>query len=256
MSNCRELEPLVTAWIDGVAAEADRQAVEGHLRVCPPCRTRAQSEAAVRALVRGRADGVLRGAAPPALRERCLARPDAGAADAARPPIWRTVRAGALRLPLAAALVFALTGLFIYALTVASPTTLAAQLTLDHIKCFTITGDPHAPVRAEVVEAHLDERYGWAMDVPGDSPSERLRLVGSRRCLYGEGTIAHVLYRHNGAPLSLFMLPDKVRPAEIVEVLGHAAIIWPGENRTFVLVGSESRADMEIIAGYIRNMVK
>ena len=29
----------------------------------------------------------------------------------------------------------------------------------------------------------------------------------SRPCLYGEGRVAHIMYRHNGRPVSLFMLP-------------------------------------------------
>jgi hypothetical protein len=156
---------------------------------------------------------------------------------------------------LAAGIVLAIVAA-IYFLTASSTTTLAAQLTLDHVKCFTLTGDPNVPIRVDAVEEQLRERYGWSVDVPGDSETNQLRLVGGRRCLYGEGTIAHVLYRHNGAPLSLFMLPDDVRSSEIVEVMGHAAIIWSQNGRTFVLLGAEPRSEMEKIARYIRAMVK
>ena len=157
---------------------------------------------------------------------------------------------------MAAALVLALAGVLIYGLTVSSTTTLAAQLTLDHVKCFVLARESGAPVTPEVVEAELRERYGWAIDVPGNSEANQLRLVGGRRCLYGEGTIAHILYRHNGAPLSLFMLPDTVRSAEIVGVMGHEAIIWAQNRRTFVLLGSEPRDRLEQVAGYIRAIVK
>lgn len=157
---------------------------------------------------------------------------------------------------MAAALVLALAGVLFYGLTASSTTTLAAQLTLDHVKCFVLTGNPPAPVKPEVVEAQLRERYGWAIDVPGDSEANQLRLLGGRRCLYGEGTIAHILYRHHGAPLSLFMLPDNVRSSEIIDVLGHNAIIWARGDRTFVLLGSEPRDQLETVAGYMRQIVK
>jgi len=157
---------------------------------------------------------------------------------------------------MAAGLVLALVGVLIYGLTASSTTTLAAQLTLDHVKCFVLSRESGAPVTPEVVEAQLSERYGWAINVPGDSEANQLRLVGGRRCLYGEGTIAHILYRHNGAPLSLFMLPDSVRTAGIVDVMGHEAIIWAQNRRTFVLLGSEPRDRLEKIATYIQQMVK
>ena len=106
------------------------------------------------------------------------------------------------------------------------------------------------------IEAHYHEERGWEMDVPGDSEPDQLQLLGERFCLYGEGAAAHVLYRHNGAPLSLFMLPDKVEPAEIVEVMGHAAVIWPQNGQTYVLVGNEPREEMERIAAHYQRMVK
>jgi anti-sigma factor RsiW len=252
MPACQELEALVTACIDGVATADERRMVDVHLGQCPSCRRRAEVEGAARTLVRTRAARVFRTEAPPVLIERCRALSTSSEAAAGTPAGWR---AGVARVPLAAGVVLAIAAA-LYALTASSTTTLAAQLTLDHIKCFTLTGDPNAPVRAEAVETQLRERYGWTVDVPGDSEANQLKLMGGRRCLYGEGTIAHVLYRHNGAPLSLFMLPEKVRPSEIVEVMGHAAIIWSQNQRTFVLLGGEPKPEMEKIARYIRAMVK
>ena len=251
MSVCRELDALVTACVDGVATPEERRKVDAHLEKCAPCRQRADAEGAVRILVRDRAR-LLRADAPPGLSERCRALSTSGLAAIDARTSWRPAIA---RLPLAAGVLLAIAAA-IYALTASSTTTLAAQLTLDHLKCFTLTGNPNAPVQADGVEGQLRERYGWTVDVPGDSEANQLRLIGGRRCLYGEGTIAHVLYRHNGAPLSLFVLPDKVSAAEIVEVMGHAAIIWSQNGRTFVLLGSEPRPEMEKIARYVRAMVK
>lgn len=253
MSNCQELEPLVTAYLDGLATADGRRLAEAHLGMCAACRARAEAERAVRGLVRARASSALQDPAPEWLRARCRRIEEPSPVAAGTPWSWRdTLR----RMPVAATVAFALTVVLIYLLTVATPTTLAAQLTMDHVKCFTITGDPVEPVAAEAVEAHLSEDYGWNIEVPGDSRTNALRLVGSRRCLYGKGTIAHILYRHNGAPLSLFMLPDEVHESEIVEVMGHEAIIWPSGDRTFVLLGSEPREQMQEIARYIQKMVK
>ena len=251
MSVCRELDTLVTACVDGVATPDERRKVDAHLEKCAPCRQRADAEGAARTLIRARAQ-LFRADAPPGLTERCRALSTAGLTAIDTRTSWRPAIG---RLPLAAGVVLAIAAA-IYALSASSTTTLAAQLTLDHVKCFTLTRDPSAPVRADVVEGQLREQYGWTVDVPGDSEANHLRLVGGRRCLYGEGTIAHVLYRHNGAPLSLFMLPEKVSPSEIVEVMGHAAIIWSQNRRTFVLLGSEPRPEMEKIAGYVRAMVR
>jgi hypothetical protein len=70
--------------------------------------------------------------------------------------------------------------------------------------------------------------------------------------LYGEGKIAHIMYRHNGRPLSLFMLPRTERPEQLVETLGHECAIWSSADRTFVLVSRETRADVERLADYIQ----
>ena len=76
---------------------------------------------------------------------------------------------------------------------------LAAELTADHVKCFAMNS---------VLGTHQARADGRELD------GRRLRLarcicrrirrgaglelVGSRPCLYGEGKIAHIMYRHNG----------------------------------------------------------
>ena len=90
------------------------------------------------------------------------------------------------------------------------------------------------------------------MRLPANAASAGLELVGSRQCIYGEGKIAHIMYRHAGHPVSLFMLPRAERAEELVEVLGHEAKIWCVGNRTFVLVAGEPRADVERIASFVQ----
>ena len=61
--------------------------------------------------------------------------------------------------------------------------------------------------------------FGWQLHLPEQFDASGLELVGSRRCLYGEGKVAHLMYRDQGRPVSIFMLPKRVRPEELVEVL-------------------------------------
>jgi len=61
------------------------------------------------------------------------------------------------------------------------------------------------------------------------------------------------MYRHQGQPVSLFMLPHTARAEELVEVFGHEAAIWCANNRTFVLVASEPRTEVERMASFVRS---
>jgi hypothetical protein len=70
--------------------------------------------------------------------------------------------------------------------------------------------------------------------------------------MYGEGKVAHIMYRHQGRPVSLFMLPKSARTQELVEVLGHEAAIWCAGNRTFVLIAREPRQDVERLASFVQ----
>jgi hypothetical protein len=60
------------------------------------------------------------------------------------------------------------------------------------------------------------------------------------------------MYRHHGQPVSVFMIPDKRRPSELLDVLGHGAAIWTQGNRTFVLIAREPRAEVERMAEFVR----
>lgn len=241
MGDCREIDPLVTPYVDGEISPSQRADVDVHLAACPPCRRRAAVEAAVRRALRSRlAARVL--TAPQTLRARCLNA--AGGAGALDRPLWRS---RLVSLSMAAALLLALGGILLYALTVSSSTVLAAQLALDHVKCFALFGGGDAREDRGAAD-RLDRQYGRrteaALGVPG------LELVGGRRCLYGEGALAHLMYRLQGRPISLFMLPDTVRAPSVVGALGHEAVIWSGEGRTYVLLGRQPRSELERIAAH------
>jgi len=40
MSKCRDLEPLLAAYVDGEAAADECASVDAHVERCPPCRER------------------------------------------------------------------------------------------------------------------------------------------------------------------------------------------------------------------------
>jgi anti-sigma factor RsiW len=92
------------------------------------------------------------------------------------------------------------------------------------------------------------------MHVP-EPTGEGLELVGARPCLYARGAAAHLMYRHHGQPLSVFMLPQLSRPGkpdERVDVMGHEAAVWSKDGRTFVLIAREPEDDMRHVVSVVQ----
>src|SRR5262245_7311334 len=228
MNSCGSIEPLVTPYVDGTIPDADRRLVDEHLRACPPCHSRVASERAMRdALCRCRA--VLADEhAPAALRARCqaLARSRQSPVSSPQSDGRLRWRARVLPLALAASLLLVFATAFFYQLTAGSTRVLAAELTADHVKCFALNALLGTHDLPAAVEGTMATGFGWNMHLPADPASVGLELVGARPCLYGEGKIAHVMYRQAGQPVSLFMLPKDSRAPELVHVLGHQAKIW------------------------------
>lgn len=246
MTECRIIDGLVTSYVDGELSEVDRGRVEGHLRACDPCRVRVQAEQAIRTLIRERRP-VLATEAPADLRARCAA--------AARQPAtsvttvgWRTPL---VSFALAASLVLVVAGAFVYELTAHSTHVMVAELTADHLKCFRMNGVLGTRHDAPTVRSAMASRFDWQMQLPDHPERAGLELVGSRPCLYGEGLVGHIMYRHHGNPVSVFMLPKSVRADELIEVMGHQASIWSVGNRTFVLISHEPRAEVEQMRSFV-----
>ena len=139
-----------------------------------------------------------------------------------------------------------------YQATSQSARIMAAQLTADHLKCFAMNSALGTHQAASAVESSMLSSFGWSMRLPPEGGSAGLELVGARPCLYGEGRVAHIMYRHGGRPVSLFMLPKSARTQELVEVLGHEAAIWCVGTRTFVLIAREPRPQVEQLASFVR----
>jgi hypothetical protein len=153
---------------------------------------------------------------------------------------------------LAASLVVVVGGAFVYQATDKSARVLAAELVADHAKCFALNGALGTHQATAAVEQSMAASFDWRVHLPSDPSRIDLELVGARPCLYGEGRVAHIMYRHRGQPLSLFMLPETARAQQLVEVLGHEAAIWCANNRTFVLVSREPRQEVERLASFVQ----
>jgi anti-sigma factor RsiW len=252
---CRRLNPLVTPYVDGELSETERQQVDRHLRACPPCHSRVAAERAVHELIRGQRDALSAPCASSALHARCSGyakRPDGAPAGAAA-SVWR---ARLTPLAAAASLVLIVGVAFLYQLTAASSRVMAAELAADHLKCFAVSGITNMHEEPSTVESAMWSGFGWRMHLPEHARDAGLELVGSSQCMYGEGRVAHILYRHNGEPLSVFMLPRATRAQELVQVLGHKAAIWCDGERTFVLVAREPREEVERMAALVQRSLK
>jgi len=256
MSSCRSIDPLVTPYVDGELRPAERAEVDAHLRRCPPCQTRVTAEAAVRELLRGRRETLAADPPSDALRSRCAGLAATGSLLRRFWPRRGLSPTRAFKaLALAASLVLVVGAAFLYQGD-RSGRVLAAELAADHVKCFALD-DAGLGVHeaAPAVESAMVADFGWHMT--GASPADsHLDLVGARRCLYAHGVIAHLMYRLEGVPVSVFMLPGIRRPDEFVEALGHEAAIWSSEGRTFVLVARAPRAEVEHLAAIVRTSLR
>jgi len=245
MDSCRETGPLVTRVADSEATAAERGVVDGHVRECAPCRHQLHAEREVRQLVHDRATALL-GHAPLGLRARCVAtRAPAAPRARRRPPLLS--RAG-WPIALAATLVLAVAGSAFYGLVVNPSKAVAAQLTLDHLKCFSLFEEPAGLSPAEV-QAILKARHGIDLRLPVGKAAEGLTLVGGRRCLYLDGTVAHLLYKKDGVQVSLFVLPIGEKLGETnLDVLGHSAVAFARDGRTWVVLARAPHAQVEAFA--------
>ena len=142
--------------------------------------------------------------------------------------------------------------------TVRSTVVLAAQLALDHLKCFTIEGDADGtPIAKEQAERTLKQEYDLEVTVPAPMPDQRLELMAVRRCLYGDGRAAHLMYRLNGEPVSLFVIPGITRPADELSLFGHDQVVWTEGDRTYMLIArGGTRADLNRVASHLRTEAK
>jgi len=246
---CERIEPLLAPWADGSLAADETPAVEAHLRACAACQELASTGREVHELLRARADR-LREQAPAALRERLAARRGRSAGQARRLGLLaRWVPASA-----AAAVLLAIVSVVAVG-SLGSGRVLAAQLTLDHLKCLLIADTGHAADATRLAETWARDR-GWSIRVPPSSTEARVTLAAMRRCLYGDGEMAHLIYERDGQPVSLFILPRPREAAPVLAIMGHETITWAGDGRTYAVVGKLSREELSLVAAYLRPLAR
>ena len=245
MDSCRDINPLVTRLADDEATAAERRRVDGHAEGCPACHRQLHAERQVRQLVMDRS-GELVGHAPLGLRARCLATRTA-APQPVRRPLPLLSRAG-WPMALAATLVMAVAGSAFYGLVINPSKAVAAQLALDHLKCFRWFEAPSGLATADV-ERELKARHGIDVVLPSGQAAAGLTLVGGRRCLYLDGSLAHLLYRRGDVQVSLFVLPigEKLGQTD-VSALGYSAAAFMRNGLTWVVLAHVPRAEVDELA--------
>ena len=77
-----------------------------------------------------------------------------------------------------------------------------------------------------------------------------------RRCLYGHGHLAHLLYDVDGHTVSLFVMPRSDYPAGIAparhDFLGQHAEVWASGDQSFAIVGDVAPATLATLAAEFR----
>jgi anti-sigma factor RsiW len=254
MVTCRDVESKLAEYVDRDQPGPERQAIDAHLQGCPSCRARAAREQAAHDLVCARR-GTLRGCAPDSLRRRCAQqRRSTGSAA-------RVMRRPWVPMSVAASILVA-AGMFLLFGWGSSVETYAAQLAADHLKCFQWPPDAAGAADVTLVAKTWQQTAGWTLKVAASAPSERLQLLGVRRCGSSRGRVAHIFYKWRGEPLSVYVLnyrfdhtPDAAHDHD-VHRLGEHAIVWTERNRTYAVVASRRLADLHQAAGYVRRSVE
>ena len=158
----------------------------------------------------------------------------------------------------AAMVVLTLGAVLLPVATVRSTAVLAAQLALDHLKCFTIDGDADgAADRAAPSRSDADARLRFFGDRPGVAAGGTARVAGGAPLPLWRRPRGALVYRVNGEPVSLFILPGLTRPAAELSLFGHDEVVWTQGDRTYMLVARGGLAsDLARVASYLRTEAK
>jgi anti-sigma factor RsiW len=245
MEECRRIESLLPPYVDGIARPHEVAEVERHLAGCAPCRSAVAAQRTVRFVLQARGHEIAP-PLPPGLRTRLTAtlRPRPAASLG-----WR----GKLSAFAAAAVLFfaIVTGLEL--LSPRSNVLYAAQLAIDHVRCFMVEMATSRPVDAKQMERVYADDYGWQVPVPPSNEETGVRLIAARRCPFWLGNHAHLLYRVGDRQVSLYVDRESTRTNDQLHVLGHAQHIWQhGGNSYAVIARGVPDAELARITAYLR----
>ena len=257
MNDCRELEPLLAAYVDGEAGETDRVLVDAHLQDCGGCRDRLTAQKTVCESLKARRSSLCTTASEH-LKARCReAARTAHAPVPERPaPVPSRVRRPIYRwVPLTAAATVLLAVAAVFGLGLNNKVqALAFQASLDHAKCARFNMS-HQAADPGVTAQQWQRRFGWPISVPASTGKEKLELRGLRRCAVTDGQVAHIMYVWQGEPLSLYVLPRRVVGESMTHArsVGHDTVMWSKNDRTYMLVSNRPRdAALDEVAAYVR----
>lgn len=255
MSDCRDLEPMFAPYVDGDADQKARITVEAHLKHCPPCRDRVTAEQAAREVLVTRRDG-LKVCASEHLKRRCAQHLTAPPGIRQRQDRQGAVRPRWLPLAIAATILLGLGSIFFFGFN-RNVEVLAAQLALDHVKCFQFPPAPlTSPADAGLLAKEWQSSRGWPVKIPASDASNDLELLAVRRCGSTEGITAHLMYKWRGAPLSVYVLNNASTRAggvdQFVEKIGQEAVVWSHDGRTYAVVARAKPSELEPVVKYVK----
>lgn len=234
MKDCREIEPLLTPYVDGEVALDQQADVRAHLGQCAPCRALAQAEADARAVLRASAID-LRGAAPGALGARCRS----------LCPSQRSRARWVMPLAVAASVSIVLGGIAL-ALLSNERRAWAAELSSDHEQCFAR--------EVSVPEGRSIQVGDVTVRVPDGNASMGLELTGLRRCRIRRTLMAHALYRSQGRPVSLYVAPVDEAP-QIPEIMAGEVRMWTSATGCYVLMGQVTPSELDELESFMRRPI-
>ena len=246
MTECRRIESLLPPYVDGEANPDQVRLVESHLASCDVCQAQVVSERTARTILRARASELVT-PAPPGMRTRIAAT----MLPAQRPALGWTGRLSAFG---AAAVVLVLIVFTLEFVPLPSNVLFAAQLAIDHVRCFVVEelGTTMKAADAVTFERQYHNDYGWNVRVPPSSEQAGITLMAARRCPFWLGDHAHLLYRSGDRDVSLYVTQGQQRPPASLSVLGHVERIWSAHGHTYAVVArSVPAADLERIAAYL-----
>ena len=251
MTDCRRIESLLPPYVDGEATADTVAVVEEHLAGCAFCRAEVAAQRGVRIVLRARA-AELGTVAPPGLRTRVASRIAPAAVTSLG---WR----GRLTAFAAAAVVILMVVTAFEFVSPQSNVLFAAQLAIDHVRCFVVELGSMASPGSDAAEVRdqFAQNYGWEVSVPASSGEVGLTLIAARRCPFWLGDHAHLLYRVGDRKVSLYVTPGTARARAELSVLGHAERIWTHGGQSYVLVARGlPAADLDRIAAYLERATR
>jgi anti-sigma factor RsiW len=242
--DCRRIESLLPPYVDGVARASEIAEIERHLASCAACRSAAAAQRTARIVLqaRGREIAPL---APPGLRTRLGTLQPRGRATLT----WR----GRLSAFATAAALFIVAIAVFELVSPRSNVLYAAQLAIDHVRCFVVERASTDEVEAARLERDYAERDGWQIRVPASNDGIGLRLIAARRCPFWVGRYAHVLYRTDDREVSLYIDRGDERADQELHVLGHSETIWHRNGSSYALIArGVPEAELRRITAYLK----